>query len=40
MQERPAQAPGWKKSSDKYGPLIHSLTLASISPYLSVVVAL
>lgn len=41
MQERPAgKGPGWEKSSDKYGPLIRSLTLASISPYLSAVVAL
>lgn len=40
MQKRPAQASGWEKISDKYGLLIHSLTLASISPYLSAVVEL
>lgn len=38
-QKRPAESCGWEMSKDKYGPLIHSLTLASISLYLSAVIA-
>lgn len=37
-QKRPAWASGCERSRDKYGPLIHSLTLASISLYLSAIV--